>query len=88
MTFSQAQEHYDHVFGSQYDDTRERYASELEDLKADSLAYEEEMRYRQIIVDAGYPGTLEGMDEYEASWKRTFAYAQSGAIDDLLENKT
>ena len=88
MTFSQAQEHYDHVFGAQYDDVRERYASELEDLKADSLAYEEEMRYRQIIVDAGYPGTLDGMDEYEASWKRIFDYAKSGAIDDLLENKT
>ena len=88
MTFSQAQEHYDHVFGSQYDDTRERYASELADLKADSLAYEEEMRYRQTIIEAGYPGTLEGMDEYEASWKRVFEYAESGAIDDLLENKT
>jgi len=86
MTFSQSQEHYDHVFGSQYDDTRERYASELEDLKADSLAYEEEMRYRQIIVDAGYPGTLEGMDEYEAMWKRSLEYAKSGAIDDLLED--
>mgnify|MGYP004416777661 FL=1 len=86
MTYSQSQEHYDHVFGAQYDDVRERYASELQDLKADSLAYEEEMRYRQTIIDAGYPGTLEGMDEYEASWKRTFAYAQSGAIDDLLEN--
>jgi hypothetical protein len=88
MTYSQSQEHYDHVFGSQYDDTRERYASELEDLKADSLAYGEEMRYRQTIIDAGYAGTLEGMDEYEASWKRIFQYAQSGAIDDLLENNT
>ena len=86
MTYSQLQEHYDHEFGSQYDDVRERYASELEDLKADSLAYEEEMRYRQTIIDAGYPGTLEGMDEYEASWKRIFQYAQSGAVDDLLEN--
>ena len=46
------------------------------------------MRYRQTIIDAGYPGTLEGMDEYEASWKRVFEYAESGAIDDLLENKT
>ena len=86
MTYSQLQEHYDHEFGSQYDDVRERYASELEDLKADSLAYEEEMRYRQTIIDAGYPGTLEGMDEYEASWKRIFQYAESGAVDDLLEN--
>jgi len=88
MDYSQAQEHYDHGFGAQYDDTRERYASELEDLKADSLAYEEEMRYRQTIINAGYPGTLEGMDEYEASWKRIFEYAESGAINDLLENKT
>jgi|TARA_A200000159_G_scaffold157685_1_gene174078 hypothetical protein len=86
MTYSQSQEHYDHVFGSQYDDVRERYASELEDLKADSLAYEEEMRYRQTIIDAGYPGTLDGMDEYEAMWKRTFEYAKSGVVDDLLEN--
>lgn len=88
MTYSPAQEHYDHVYGAKYDDVRERYASELEDLKADSLAYEEEMRYRQTIIDAGYPGTLEGMDEYEAYWKRIFEYAESGAIDDLLENKT
>jgi hypothetical protein len=86
MKYSQLQEHYDHVFGAQYDDVRERYASELEDLKADSLAYEEEMRYRQTIIDAGYPETLDGMDEYEAMWKRTFEYAKSGAVDDLLEN--
>jgi hypothetical protein len=86
MTYSQSQEHADHVFGAQYDDVRERYASELEDLKADSLAYEEEMRYCQIIVDAGFPATLEGMDEYEAMWKRSLEYAKSGAIDDLLED--
>lgn len=58
------------------DAIRERYASELEDLKADSLAYEEEMRYRQTIIDAGYPGTLEGMDAYEAAWKRTLTYGE------------
>jgi hypothetical protein len=39
-----------------------------------------------LVTQAGYPDTLDGMDEYEASWKRTFEYAQSGAIDDLLEN--
>ena len=44
------------------------------------------MRYRQTIIDAGYPGTLDGMDEYEAMWKRTFEYAKSGVVDDLLEN--
>jgi hypothetical protein len=81
-----AQEHADHVFGAQYDDVRERYASELEDLKADSLAYEEEMRYCQLIVDAGFPATLEGMDEYEAAWKRAVEYADSGAVDDLFKD--
>jgi hypothetical protein len=86
-SWEQREEMWDDYFAKS-DAIRERYASELEDLKADSLAYEEEMRYRQTIIDAGYPATLEGMDEYEASWKRTFEYAQSGAIDDLLENKT
>ena len=86
MTFSQAQEHYDHVFGAQYDDVRERYASELEDIKAMERADLYEMEYRHLVTEAGFPDTLEGMDEYEAMWKRTFEYAQSGAIDDLLED--
>ena len=79
------QEHLDHVFGAQYDDVRERYASELEDIKAMERAerYEEEYRYR--VCEAGYPDTLEGMYEYDKSWERTFAYAKSGAVDDLLE---
>ena len=74
MILNHRQEHADHEFNSQYDNIRERYASELADLKADSLAYEEEMKYRQTIIDAGYPGTLEGMDEYEAAWKRIEQY--------------
>jgi len=88
MTSSNAQEHYDHVFGSKYDDVRERYASELEDIKAMEYADRYEMEYRHIVTEAGFPDTLEGMNEYEAYWKRMFDYAQSGAIDDLLENKT
>jgi hypothetical protein len=86
MTYSQSQEHYDHVFGSQYDDVRERYASELEDIKAMERADFYEMEYRHLVTEAGFPDTLDGMDEYEAMWKRTFEYAQSGAIDDLLED--
>jgi len=86
MTYSQSQEHYDHVFGAQYDDVRERYASELEDLKAMERADLYELEYRHLVTEAGYPDTLDGMDEYEASWKRVFEYAESGAIDDLLEN--
>ncbi len=44
MSYSHAQEHADHVFGAQYDDVRERYASELEDIKTMERAdsYEEE----------------------------------------------
>ena len=68
------------------DAIRERYANELEDIKAMEQADFYEMEYRQLVTEAGFPDTLEGMDEYEASWKRLFEYAQSGAIDDLLEN--
>ena len=34
-------------------------------------------------IKAGFGDDSEA---YEASWRRTFEYAQSGAIDDLLEN--
>ena len=86
MNYSLRQEHQDHVFGAQYDDVRERYASELEDIKAMERADRYEEEYRYLVTQAGYPDTFEGMDEYEASWKRTFAYAQSGAVDDLFED--
>ena len=35
------------------------------------------------VYEAGFGDDSEA---YEASWRRTFEYAQSGAIDDLLEN--
>ena len=50
MTYSQSQEHYDHVFGAQYDDVRERYASELEDIKAMERADLYEMEYRHLVT--------------------------------------
>ena len=31
--YDHAREHADHVFGAQYDDVRERYASEIRDLE-------------------------------------------------------
>ena len=65
------QEHDDHVFGAQYDDIRERYASEIEDLKADDRMYEYEMEYRQKVHDAGFGDDI---DAYEAYWKRTLEY--------------
>ena len=77
-----AQEHLDHVAWAQYDAVRERYASELEDLKADDRQHEYEMQYRQKVYEAGFGDDL---DAYEDSWKRTFAYVESGAVDDLLE---
>ena len=39
--------------------------------------------YMTKVYEAGFG---DDSDAYEASWKRIFQYAQSGAIDDLLEN--
>tara|TARA_B100000900_G_C20130419_1_gene533771 strand:+ start:90 stop:359 length:270 start_codon:yes stop_codon:yes gene_type:complete len=85
--WEQREEMWDDYFAKS-DATRERYASELENIKAMERADLYEMEYRYLVTEAGFPDTLEGMDEYEAMWRRTFEYAQSGAIDDLLENKT
>ena len=41
-----AQEHLDHVEWAQYDDVRERYAPEIEDMWQYDLSYEYEMHYR------------------------------------------
>ena len=48
MNYLQQQEHADHVFGAQYDDVRERYASELEDLRQDDLSYQYEQEQFEI----------------------------------------
>lgn len=84
-SWEQREEMWDDYFAKD-DATRERYAAELEDIKAMERADLYEMEYRHLVTEAGFPDTLEGMDEYEAMWKRTFEYAKSGAIDDLLEN--
>jgi len=67
----QLQEHLDHEFGAQYDDIRERYASEIRDLEIDNRMTAWHNEYMQKVYDAGY-----GDDDqaYEASWKRTEAY--------------
>ena len=62
MYYSHAQEHADHVFGAQYDDVRERYASELADLRADDEQYAYEQEYMQKVHDAGF----DSPEEYEA----------------------
>ena len=71
MNYSQAQEHADHEFGAQYDDVRERYASEIRDLEIDNRMTAWHNEYMQKVYDAGY-----GDDDqaYEASWKRSEAY--------------
>ena len=61
------QEHADHVFGAQYDDVRERYASELADLKADDEAYAHEQDYLQKVYEAGFGDDWQA---YEAHFKQ------------------
>ncbi|MAH49677.1 hypothetical protein CMI37_27890 [Candidatus Pacearchaeota archaeon] len=54
------------------DAIRERYASELEDLRQDDLAYEDEMEYRQKVKDSGF----DSPEEYEAYWKHCLEAAE------------
>ena len=70
--YNHAQEHADHVFGAQYDDVRERYASEMEDLRMDDLMYQDEREYRQKVHDAGF----DSPEEYEAYWTHLIKTAE------------
>ena len=63
---SHAQEHANHEFGSQYDDVRERYASEIQDLRDYEESEREYYEYLQKVKDAGF----DTPEEYEAYWKR------------------
>ena len=67
MYYSQAQEHEEHVFGAQYDDIRERYASELADLRADDAQYAYEQEYMQKVYEAGFGDDWEA---YEAHFQQ------------------
>ena len=66
------QEHADHVFGAQYDDVRERYASEIRDLEMDDLITQEHYEYLQKVQDAGF----DSPEEYEAYWKHLLETAE------------
>jgi len=70
-TQEQLQEHLDHEFLSHYDDVRERYASELEDLRQDDLQYEWHQEYMTRVYEAGFG---DDSDAYEDSWVRTLNY--------------
>ena len=78
MYYSQGQEHAEHVFGAQYDDVRERYASEMEDLKMDDLMYQDEMEYLQKVYDAGF----DSPEEYEAYWTHLLKTAEEEHYND------
>ncbi len=67
----QLQEHLDHEFGAQYDDVRERYANEIQDMRNYEESEREHYEYMQKVYEAGF-----GDDDqaYENSWKRTEAY--------------
>lgn len=76
----QYEERWDDYFASS-DSVRERYASELADIKADNMQQQWYEEYMTKVWNAGY-----GTDDnaYEDAWKRAFDYANSGAIDDIL----
>ena len=61
-------EHADHVFGAQYDDVRERYASEIRDLEMYAQSEQEHYEYMWRVKEASFG---EDCEAYEAEWKRT-----------------
>ena len=81
-----AQEHYDHEEGARYDDIRERYASEIEDMRHWAEAEEEHSNYMQQVYEAGF---REDCDAYEANWKKTIMYCDEHWQKDkpILTNK-
>jgi len=72
LASQQLQEHLDHEFGAQYDDVRERYASEIQDMRNYEESEREHGEYMQKVYEAGF-----GDDDqaYEADWKRSMDYA-------------
>ena len=75
-TNQQLEEHLDHEFFARFDDVRERYSAELEDLRQNELAEDDYMNYLTQVDEAGFGDDVEA---YEASWARTFDfYTQLG----------
>ena len=52
--YDHAREHADHEFGAQYDDVRERYASEVRDLEIWVESEREHYDYLQQVYEAGF----------------------------------
>ena len=64
------------------DAVRERYAAELKDLQMYEESEREYYEYMWKVQSAGFG---ENYMAYEADWKRAFDYAESGAVDDIIE---
>jgi len=75
--FNSYQEHADHVFGAQYDDVRERYASEVRDLEMFAESEQEHYEYMWKVKEAGFG---EDCDAYEREWERTLNYYENQGI--------
>ena len=75
--FNSYQEHADHVFGAQYDDVRERYASEIRDLEMFAESEQEHYEYMWKVKEAGFG---EDCDAYEREWERTLNYYENQGI--------
>ena len=75
--YDHAREHADHEFGAQYDDVRERYASEMRDLEIWAESEQEHYEYMQKVYDAGFG---EDWESYEAMWKRTIEYYENQGL--------
>ena len=65
--YDHAREHADHVFGAQYDDIRERYASEMRDLEMWEASEREHCEYMQKVYEAGFGDDWEA---YEAHFQQ------------------
>ena len=70
--YDHAREHADHVFGAQYDDVRERYASEIQDMRDYEESEREHYEYLQKVKDAGF----DSPEEYEAYWTHLIETAE------------
>ncbi len=75
--FNSYQEHADHVFGAQYDDVRERYASEVRDLEMFAESEQEHYEYMWKVKEAGFG---EDCDAYEREWERALNYYKNQGV--------
>jgi hypothetical protein len=76
MYYSQAQEHADHVFGAQYDDVRERYASEMRDLEMWEASEREHCEYMQKVYEAGFGDDWEAYEAFHKEWAEALEQAE------------